>query len=593
MFAEKTWWWRSQRFALAVALAAGLFGWPAMVVAAQSGEDSEGVTRKRARALWANLRRKGDPGRRSQLAVVEAGDRMLGHFHVFIRADHQVDANHIARCVEGLNSNDYPVRKKCTETLLGMGPMALPHLRPVLLIVQEKDGPREVRVRLRHVVRTLSEQKAPSPYAIRYRRLVAVADELRSFQALRLANAIYEITPYDAIRTHCYRHAVQPLSMALYNGHLQEMIEALEAGKLTQARKAGREALRVADLTVTVSGEMARARLAYVKQLEKVRKRCDALRLSARKGEQKARAALVRLLVGELGDLSKARQWTGDADRNLAVLLRKQAESPSAEDLQQRAKAAEALLAKQGWSEFARVRLANWARNAWQARASKLPDGSEARDRAASRHRAMDARIMRLSLAAAVMGVSSTVQEFTEKELTDNLKRVSGLGGTDDQGVPYVTPTVWRQLSPIPNSGEPWGKATPPEGQFVKGAIDFEQTCRTGKKTVAWKTILKKDPPFNFVQPARRSYFYFYTEFRVEAEGLRPCLLGVDDSGTVWVNGKEVLSSERKPRSWKVDTCRGKVALRKGLNRVLVRLENLGGGAGMSLLIGSELSGDE
>ncbi len=577
----------SRRFAVSVSAVVVL--WVAGNMALGRDDDS---SQSRVRALWGELSDRGKSGDAAQEQLTEMGEGAFPVLESLVREDHKVDTGRIVEQVRGLDSDEWTQRRESTEQLLDMGPLALPHLRRQLQAAQRKEQSVEVRNRLRYLVRQLGKAEVPGPYGTRYTRLAGVAGGSTHFDSLRMANEVYELTPYEPIRQMYFRKLVQPMAIALYNRHLQAMSSALEAGKLAEASRLGSKALRVADLTVAVSGDMARKRLAYAKHLQDVRTRAAKLRQAAEGGDATSRRSLGELLLVELGDIEGARRQVGDdadeANEAVAVLLEKVDDEPSAEQLQRRARAAETLLQRKEWSEFGQVRLARWARDAWQASAKQL-DARQAKARADAlqRYRAMDGRIMQLSAPAAVMGVASTVQEFTEKQLASNLKPVSGLADPENKTARYLTPTLWRHLSPIPNTGDPWGRRAAPEEQFARGAIDFSMTCEVGKKTCKWETITRKQPPFTFVQPARRSYFYFYTEIRVDAEQLRPCLVGMDDAVVVWVNGQKVCQTERRPRSWKVAAWRGKVPLRKGLNRILIRLENLGGGAGMSFLIGA------
>ncbi|HUT11058.1 MAG TPA: hypothetical protein VMY42_11220 [Thermoguttaceae bacterium] len=81
------------------------------------------------------------------------------------------------------------------------------------------------------------------------------------------------------------------------------------------------------------------------------------------------------------------------------------------------------------------------------------------------------------------------------------------------------------------------------------------------------------------------STYYAYTELYFDEPAIMYVAVGTDDSGKVWINGEEIWQDQGM--SWyKIDEHVQPFRFNRGVNRVLVRLENDGGGAtGFSFLV--------
>ncbi|MGB3108236.1 hypothetical protein, partial [Sphingobacterium siyangense] len=79
--------------------------------------------------------------------------------------------------------------------------------------------------------------------------------------------------------------------------------------------------------------------------------------------------------------------------------------------------------------------------------------------------------------------------------------------------------------------------------------------------------------------------YYAYTELYFDEAASMLVAMGTDDSGRIWINGKEVWQ-DRGTSWYNIDEHIVTFNFRAGWNKVLVRLENGGGGpAGFSFLI--------
>lgn len=103
--------------------------------------------------------------------------------------------------------------------------------------------------------------------------------------------------------------------------------------------------------------------------------------------------------------------------------------------------------------------------------------------------------------------------------------------------------------------------------------------------TLRWK-FMQSESMHNVVPvTADHATYYAYTEIYFDEPETMLVAIGTDDSGKLWINGEEVWQDEGT--SWyKIDEHIEPFDFRQGWNRILVRLENVGGSAaGFSLLI--------
>lgn len=103
--------------------------------------------------------------------------------------------------------------------------------------------------------------------------------------------------------------------------------------------------------------------------------------------------------------------------------------------------------------------------------------------------------------------------------------------------------------------------------------------------TLRWK-FMQSESMHNVVPVTTgHSTYYAYTELYFDESTTMLVAIGTDDSGRVWINGKDVWQD--KGTSWyHIDEHITPFAFRQGWNRILLRLENGGGGpAGFSFLI--------
>jgi hypothetical protein len=127
--------------------------------------------------------------------------------------------------------------------------------------------------------------------------------------------------------------------------------------------------------------------------------------------------------------------------------------------------------------------------------------------------------------------------------------------------------------------------AYPPEIEVDLDAVDIGK----GGKTLRWKykpmTQVRMEPYGDDF--AAQSLWYFYTEFHSDAERTAWLNFASDDYGVAFLNGEKIYSSGTERRPWVILDQRhfAEVELRKGVNRLLFKLDNAKGTTGFTALI--------
>lgn len=172
----------------------------------------------------------------------------------------------------------------------------------------------------------------------------------------------------------------------------------------------------------------------------------------------------------------------------------------------------------------------------------------------------------------------------------------------DRKGWLYIN--TWYMIGPWENFGrDDFSIVHPPEvsvdfdavytdGQIGTGIVetDSHPIKMIGEKveldgTLRWKFMQSESMHNTLPVTTGHSTYYAYTELYFEEATTMLVAIGTDDSGRVWINGKDVWRDTGT--SWyHIDEHIAPFDFRQGWNRILVRLENGGGGAaGFSFLI--------
>jgi hypothetical protein len=109
----------------------------------------------------------------------------------------------------------------------------------------------------------------------------------------------------------------------------------------------------------------------------------------------------------------------------------------------------------------------------------------------------------------------------------------------------------------------------PPES-----VVDLDASYPVDGGAVRWRFLQSPTPKVR--PPDERSYsiYYAYTELWFDEERDLWIATGSDDYSKIWINNLLVWSSGLQQKSWRPDEGYRKVHFKKGLNRVLMRVEN-------------------
>jgi len=169
-------------------------------------------------------------------------------------------------------------------------------------------------------------------------------------------------------------------------------------------------------------------------------------------------------------------------------------------------------------------------------------------------------------------------------------KLLKGRGLTQD----FMNVDTWYIIGPFIHPGTDKLENTPypPETLYAEtGIVDLTATYINKKgEPMKWRWLqrpygLWRMEPYAD-QVDKYAIWYAYTEVWADETMERYVLFGSDDYGRVWVNGGDpVWTSGEQPHAWIADRGIKPVTFRKGINRVLFKLENQGGTTGFSMII--------
>lgn len=152
--------------------------------------------------------------------------------------------------------------------------------------------------------------------------------------------------------------------------------------------------------------------------------------------------------------------------------------------------------------------------------------------------------------------------------------------GTPHPGWIYID--SWYIIGPFANPGRQNIETYfPPESVIDLDAVYRDKNGRI----LRW--VFQHSPSENVRPLADTPYaiFYGYSEIWCEEAMNRTIAIGSDDYSKVWINGLLVWASGKQYKNWRADEAYRTVFFKKGLNKLLVRLENGHGACSMSVMI--------
>ncbi|WP_159523627.1 OmpH family outer membrane protein [Sunxiuqinia indica] len=205
-------------------------------------------------------------------------------------------------------------------------------------------------------------------------------------------------------------------------------------------------------------------------------------------------------------------------------------------------------------------------------------------------------------------GSKTPMSHYQGGRLDQEMVKAQALSGrrvtkqAERKGWLYIN--TWYMIGPWENYGrDDFAIVHPPEisidfdavytdGQVGQGTAetDSDPLKMIGEEveldgTLRWNFMQSESMHNTVPVTTGHSTYYAYTELYFDEPATMLVAIGTDDSGRVWINGKDVWQ-DRGTSWYYIDESMTLFQFRQGWNRVLVRLENSGGGpAGFSLLI--------
>jgi hypothetical protein len=138
------------------------------------------------------------------------------------------------------------------------------------------------------------------------------------------------------------------------------------------------------------------------------------------------------------------------------------------------------------------------------------------------------------------------------------------------EGDKWMYVDSWWVIGPFPNpQRRNIEMRFPPES-----VVDLDASFPIEGGVVRWRFIQNTQPKTRPPQERSYSIYYAYTELWFDEERDLWMAAGSDDYSKIWINDLLVWSSGMQHKSWKPDEGYRKVHFKKGLNRILMRVEN-------------------
>ncbi len=157
-------------------------------------------------------------------------------------------------------------------------------------------------------------------------------------------------------------------------------------------------------------------------------------------------------------------------------------------------------------------------------------------------------------------------------------RRIAGFGS----GIEWIYIDSWYMLGPFPNPNRRnVDTSYPPES-----VIDLDASY-TGDKgsNLQWQFVQSPSPCIIPDNPGEYVIYYAYSELWCDQDMDLWVMVGSDDSSRIWVNDQQIWKSGYGLKPWRLNEGLRKVSFRRGINRILYRVENGWGLFGFSFAI--------
>lgn len=481
-----------------------------------------------------------------------------------------------------LDDNDWKVREDATARLKDLSSVAEPLLREA----RKSPASLEAEVRLDDILSNIKQSVANSPRNRAQLRIVQALSLIQSVEAIEGLRRIEAAGSAEAVVTLA-RSAADRLTA----GRIADLLERAAA-----LESAGDDAAAVAILGDTESlAQRLKAtpeqqasitgRRSRIEDRRQTRDRIEKLQAAALAApdDRAARRALLRALLVEAGDIRQALKVADAAEdpstKNLLALASGKPGDRSPEQAEELARGLLDLAEKAG--PWGRLQLATEAAAVCDDALARpqLPDASvqtiqKSLDRAASVVAAVDPLAeppgrWRLRQFPDAASIATNLKPLPEEFLGSQSERFGFL-------------STWYIIGPFPSPDrKELHTSFPPEKK-----VDLKATLTgSDRKRLTWTRITSSKPNITPPEVRENAVWYAYAEFDSPSDRPAAVLLGADDSGKVWLNDEKIWTSDPELKSWQLAEGNVPVKLKKGVNRLLFRLENGHMGTGFSVCV--------
>jgi len=518
--------------------------------------------------------------------LVDFGDAGIPHLTRLLLEEDPIDQDRFKELLVQLNAGDFHERERATQALRDMGPKVQAELRQVLKgnAVQSI----EVQTRIETILSDLGRNRLSAAERKRLMWIGDVLTEIGSDDALTLATRLVVEHPDKGVAK-----AFETVTIRVFNTLAEKAIarsrQLLAEGKtgqalasVEQAKKRGeKDGLSATNLNAFL--ERLEAALASESRLNELNREADRSYVQVRE-----MFLLMLLELNRRDDAAAMLETSDDLRKEFALLLKDPATMKQAE-LEAAAQAWQRLTERQKTTGYGQALAWSEARSRWQQieQLANAAGDTEAAKRAAAQFRQSDGAIARLGVVAHVVGIGVEGSAFPPGVLAKQLQPLPEAFRNKQEWAGYVTPTRWLMIGPLPKGAQADDPPRPDETtdqpinrqMKLVASKDEKPQGKTG-----WRDI-KTD--FQIVPGMERNcVYYIYTEFQLDKAVKATIRTGCDDTGDLYINGKEVWESTRQGKAWSpTEATVENVQFQAGINRVLFRLENMGGAAGYSFAI--------
>ena len=157
-----------------------------------------------------------------------------------------------------------------------------------------------------------------------------------------------------------------------------------------------------------------------------------------------------------------------------------------------------------------------------------------------------------------------------------------GISNLGEEGTGWIRLDSWYVIGPFPNPGrQNVDVSFPPES-----LIDLDAVHRgNGGRPIRWTFVQSAGEMVRPPEDPTYMIYYAYTEVFSDADRELWVAVGSDDNSRVWLNDQLIWKSGYGLKIWRRNEGFRRVLFRRGVNRILYRVENGHGASGFSFLI--------